>query len=162
MATTFLIACTVLFIFIGNHAEFARAKNFKIVCYFTSWSNYRSGNGKFSPQDIDGKLCTHIVYSFATLDENSLTIKMGDSRVDPNLYQQITSFRQKGVKVSIAIGGGKDSQGAKYGRLLTDANARKKFIANAVDFLKIHNFNGLDLDLEVSLFYFNIRIFKNN
>lgn len=48
--------------------------NKKVVCYFASWSWYRYGDGKFAPEYIDRNLCTHIVYAFASLDPNDLTI----------------------------------------------------------------------------------------
>lgn len=149
-----LVAFAICVVFATNQAQ---AKRFKIVCYFTNWSSDRSGNGKFTPGNIDAKLCTHIVYGFAILDPNSLTMTMADPRLDNNLYKQITDFRQKGVKVSVAIGGGRDSEGSKYGRLLTDANARRKFVTTSIDFIKKYNFQGLDLDLEVSFFF---HIFK--
>ena len=46
----------------------------KVVCYYTNWSTYRQGSGKFEPADIDPELCTHIIYSFTKL--NSLTLEM--------------------------------------------------------------------------------------
>lgn len=44
----------------------------RIVCYYTNWSQYRPGKGKFVPQDIDAHLCTHIVIAFAKLNGNRL------------------------------------------------------------------------------------------
>lgn len=58
------------------------------------------------------------------------------------------SLKAKGVKVSIAIGGWNDSQGDKYSRLVNNADARRRFITNAVEFLKKYQFDGLDLDWE--------------
>lgn len=96
------------------------------------------------------------------LDANSLTIKVYDPWVDTdnpqNFYKKVTDFRQKGVKVSVAIGGWNDSQGSKYGRILTDATARKKFINSVVDFIKKYNFQGLDLDLEVSFVCLSVKL----
>jgi len=35
-----------------------------INCYWGTWANYRSGDGKFTPSNIDPFLCTHISYTF--------------------------------------------------------------------------------------------------
>lgn len=43
---------------------------------------FRQGDGKYTPDDIDPTLCTHINYGFAVLDANSLTIKPHDSWAD--------------------------------------------------------------------------------
>ena len=40
------------------------------------------GLGKFSVDDIDPTLCTHIVYSFADLDPNDHVIKAHDTWLD--------------------------------------------------------------------------------
>lgn len=147
----FVAISAVLIVSISDQAQ---AANYKVVCYFTNWSWYRKDAGKFTPENIDPKLCTHIVYAFTTLDANTLTMKVFDSwaDIDNKLYQKITDFRNKGVKVTVALGGWNDSIGSKYGRLLTDPGLRKKFISAAVNFIKKYNFQGLDLDLEVNFF----------
>lgn len=157
LSVIFLIVSAILVVLVCDQAQ---ANKYKVVCYFTNWSYYRKNNGKFTPKDINTKLCTHIVYGFAILDPNSLTIKIHDSSIDNNLYKQITAFRKKGVKVTVAIGGWKDSIGSKYGRLLTNAGARNNFVKNAIGFIKKHNFQGLDLDLEVSLFGILCKLLK--
>ena len=40
----------------------------KLVCYFTNWSQYRPDIGKFTPNDIDLSLCTHVFYAFAKIE----------------------------------------------------------------------------------------------
>ena len=45
--------------------------NSKVVCYWGTWSNYRPNAGKFTPENINPKLCTHIIYSFAGLEGES-------------------------------------------------------------------------------------------
>lgn len=127
--------------------------NLKIVCYFTNWSFYRRHSAKYTQENIDEKLCTHIVYAFAVLDPSTLTIQINDPFTDirNKLYEKVTGLKRKGVKVLIAFGGGRDSKDVnKYQRLLSDRSARQNFIISVKEFIERHNFDGLDLDLEVS------------
>lgn len=55
---------------------------YKVVCYFTNWAWYRPGIGKYTPDEIDPGLCTHIVYGFAVLDPNSMTMRPHDAWAD--------------------------------------------------------------------------------
>ncbi|KAK7070519.1 Cht3p [Halocaridina rubra] len=124
--------------------------DYKIVCYFTNWAWYRQGEGKYTPDDIDASLCTHIVYGFAVLNGNNLLIKPHDTWADfdNNFYETVTSYKSNGVKVLIAIGGWNDSAGNKYSRLVATADSRRRFIEHVITFILKHNFDGLDLDWE--------------
>ena len=55
---------------------------YKMVCYFTNWAMYRPGIGKYTPEDIDPSLCTHIVYGFATLDSSTHKMRIFDRWAD--------------------------------------------------------------------------------
>ena len=92
-------------------------------------TRYRPGAGKFVPEDIDPTLCTHVVYGFATLDQSQLVIKPFDQWVDIDngFYKKVTDLRRHGVKVSIAIGGWKDSKGDKYSRLVNKYGHKRHF-----------------------------------
>lgn len=63
--------------------------------------------------------------------------------------RRIAENRAHGIKVLVAIGGFEDSFSEKYGRLLSNANARRQFTESVVEFIKRYNFDGLELDLEV-------------
>jgi len=39
------------------------------VCYVTNWSRYRIGDAKFEIEFIDPFMCSHIIYAYATVDE---------------------------------------------------------------------------------------------
>lgn len=58
--------------------ELKANKDYKVLCHMTNWAFYREGQGKFAPENLDSSLCTHILYSFATLDPQSLTMKEFD------------------------------------------------------------------------------------
>ena len=126
------------------------SEEYKVVCYFTNWAWYRQGNGKYLPEDIDPDLCTHIVYGFAVLDREGLTIKPHDSwaDIDNRFYERVVELKKKGKKVTVAIGGWNDSAGDKYSRLVRSAQARKRFIDNVMQFIEKYGFDGLDLDWE--------------
>jgi chitinase len=53
---------------------------YKKVCYFTNWSQYRTGPANFQPEHIDPFLCTHIVYAFAYINNKTLSI----TEIEPN------------------------------------------------------------------------------
>ncbi|EFA10488.1 chitinase 10 isoform X1 [Tribolium castaneum] len=124
--------------------------DYKVVCYFTNWAWYRQGDGKYLPSDIDPSLCTHINYGFAVLDSSSMTLKPHDSwaDIDNEFYKKVVSYKSRGVKVLIALGGWNDSAGNKYSRLVNDPQARAAFIAHVLAFIEEWNFDGLDLDWE--------------
>lgn len=129
----------------------------KIVCYYTNWATYRRGDAKYDPKDIDPALCTHLIYSFAVLDANTLLMKPHDPQLDlednggRGFYKQVVGMksRNQNLKVLIAIGGWTDSkEGDKYSRMVADKSRRSAFIREAVNYLKRHSFDGLDLDWE--------------
>lgn len=124
--------------------------DFKVVCYFTNWAWYRPGLGRYTPDNIDPELCTHIVYGFATLDYSTLTMSVYDSwaDLDNKFYEKVVAYKKKGIKVTIAIGGWNDSAGDKYSRMVRDSAARKRFVDAAVQFVDKYGFDGLDLDWE--------------
>jgi chitinase len=51
------------------------------VCYYSSWTHYREGDGNFEVENIDTSLCSHIVYTFLKLDEHEVV--HSDNWLDP-------------------------------------------------------------------------------
>ena len=45
---------------------------FRRVCYYTNWAQYRPTPAKYFPENIPLHLCTHLIYAFATMDGNKL------------------------------------------------------------------------------------------
>ena len=48
------------------------AKNKVVFCYYQNWSQYRP-NRTFFPEQISVDYCTHLIFSFAKLDQNRMT-----------------------------------------------------------------------------------------
>lgn len=74
---------------VGNLKQ--RSGDLKVICHMTNWAFYRKDDAQFVPEQIDSKLCTHIVYSFATLDPASLIMKEFDSWADID-NRQLSSY----------------------------------------------------------------------
>jgi chitinase len=118
----------------------------KIICYFTTWSSKRSGKGKFLPADIDTSLCTHVVIAFATVKDGKLA---APNEIDQSLYDSVIDLKKKklSLKVLLAVGGW--NFGSKPFRDLTGSSFKRNiFVYDAVDYLRKHSFDGLDVDWE--------------
>lgn len=79
-----------------------------VVCYLGSWSVYRPSLAKFTPENINPYLCTHIIYAFAGLSSR-YELKPFDSYNDITQggYRKFTSLKEynKQLKTLIAVGG---------------------------------------------------------
>jgi GH18 family chitinase len=60
--------CLFVFVILDTNDE--ENSNMLRVCYITNWSRYRSGEAKFEMEFIDPFMCSHIIYAYATVDEN--------------------------------------------------------------------------------------------
>ena len=72
-----------------------------INCYYTNWSQYRNGVGKFVPEDIDPLLCTHVTFAFAKVVpvDNEWTLQSFewndlDTEWSEGLYTRINNLKK--------------------------------------------------------------------
>ena len=125
---------------------------YKVVCYYTNWSQYRPKIGKFQPEDINPKLCTHVIFAFGWIKKGKLSsFEAGDISADgkSGLYQRVVGLKAKNpdLKVLLAIGGWSFGT-AKFRKMAETRFSRQTFIFSAIPFLRKHNFDGLDMDWE--------------
>ena len=135
-----------------------------VVCYVASWAAYRpgklycfpcsvyfiffnilsiSGNGAFTWENIDPTLCTHIIYSFAGLDNETYEMKSLDPFLDlekdggKGQYSKIINLKAKqpDLKVTVAIGGWNEGS-EKYSAMAMTPQSRRKFIDSALNFTR--------------------------
>lgn len=83
----------------------------KIVCYYTNWAQYRPKPGSFFPEDIDPRLCTHIIFAFGKINDQSEleAFEWNDESTEwaPGMYKRTIDLKKKNkdLKILIAVGG---------------------------------------------------------
>ena len=74
----------------------------KVVCYFSNWSGLRAGDGQYLPEHLQPSLCSHVVYAFATLDEETLTPRPSAPKADiESGYYRCRAIEIKHVVISL-------------------------------------------------------------
>ncbi|KAH8257943.1 hypothetical protein KR038_003363 [Drosophila bunnanda] len=123
-----------------------------INCYWGTWANYRPGDGKFVPSDIDPSLCTHISYTFFGISDAG-EFKSLDTWLDMDdglgFISQTIALKQRNPNLKIlAVVGGWNEGSAKYSAMAADPAKRATFVSTTLAFIQQHGFDGLDLDWE--------------
>ncbi|KAK7111270.1 chitinase-3-like protein 1 isoform X2 [Littorina saxatilis] len=126
------------------------AQNKLVMCYYTNWSQYRSGR-KFFPEQIDPTHCTHLVYSFAKLVGNRLTTYEWNEILDytDGLYKRFNALKSQkpGLKTLLAVGGF-SARSEGFSAMSSTASNRQEFVSTSITWLRDNDFDGLDIDWE--------------
>lgn len=127
-------------------------QKYKIVCYYTNWSQYRPKTGKYTPENIDPHLCTHIIFAFGWLKKGRLSsFESNDETIGENigLFEKITSLKAQNPELQVLLAIGGWSFGTKKFKDMSKTRyTRQTFIYSAIPFLRDRNFDGLDIDWE--------------
>lgn len=150
MASTFATVFGVLLLcFLGLHLTNGE---YKKVCYYTNWSQYRQIPAKFVPENISVSLCTHIIYTFATLQNNHLKPFEWNDDSTPwmvGMYARVMKLKKKDPNLQVLLGVGGWNMGSYlFSKMVANIQNRKMFYTNATGFLRKRNFDGLDIDWE--------------
>ncbi|CAF1041436.1 unnamed protein product [Adineta steineri] len=121
---------------------------YKKICYFTNWSQYRLGPAKFEPEHIDPFLCTHIIYAFAYINNRTLSINKVEEN-DEDLYRRVNALKVRNSKLKTLLAvGGWNMKSYAFSTMVHNNEKRRNFIFETINFLRKHNFDGLEIDWE--------------
>ncbi|XP_064598526.1 chitotriosidase-1-like [Liolophura sinensis] len=133
----------------------AQGENYLAVCYFTNWAPMKlSPEARLPIQDINPHLCTHLIFAFAKVDPENLTLAATDpydetkNGVKGN-YAHFTDLKRRNPKLKtvLSIGGAKYS-GEGFHTVIENRDSRVTFARNCITYIRDREFDGLDVDWE--------------
>ncbi|RZC36321.1 Glyco hydro 18 domain containing protein, partial [Asbolus verrucosus] len=112
----------------------------KVICYYQSWAS-----SSFAPSDIDVNVCTHVNYAFLGIkSDGSLRLDGGDSNI-----KKLSALKKKNPKLKLLFSVGGWSEGSKtFSAVASSGTKKAKMASSALQFLKTHKFDGIDVDWE--------------
>uniref|UniRef100_A0A8C6D5T6 Oviduct-specific glycoprotein n=1 Tax=Moschus moschiferus TaxID=68415 RepID=A0A8C6D5T6_MOSMO len=116
----------------------------KLVCYFTNWAFSRPGPASILPWDLDPFLCTHLVFAFASMNNNQIVPK--DPQNEKILYPEFNKLkeRKRGLKTLLSIEGWNFGT-SRFTTMLSTFSNRERFVNSVITLLRTYGFDGLDL-----------------
>uniref|UniRef100_A0A9L0RUY9 Chitinase 3 like 2 n=1 Tax=Equus caballus TaxID=9796 RepID=A0A9L0RUY9_HORSE len=107
----------------------------KLVCYFTNWSQDWQEPGKFTPENIDPFLCSHLIYAFASISKNKTINSLKTKISVKNMcYGHCFFFPKTPVLLP-----------PRFHAMVDSSTSHLGFIKSVILFLRNRNFDGLDI-----------------
>ncbi|KAH6942868.1 hypothetical protein HPB50_011380 [Hyalomma asiaticum] len=124
----------------------------KVVCHFSASSFFRQGRGRYTPEKIDPQLCTHVIYGFTSLDNDSLHVGSAGyvANIKYDLYNRTLALKAVNLRLKVLLSlGDWDhilAHEDKCTSFASNASARHSFAQHAATFAAAHRFDGLSVD----------------
>lgn len=146
----------------GPHADAppTRRPIQRVVGYFPDWTYARDAKCRFTVEDVDPTLFTHLNFAFARVDggdRNAPSFKLAPfDKTDlgpTGQYARFTALKKKNpnLKTLLSVGGWTHSDPPNdwiFSTMAETAATRKQFVDSAIKYLRDNGFDGLDLDWE--------------
>ncbi|KAM6947511.1 acidic mammalian chitinase-like [Lycodopsis pacificus] len=123
------------------------ASSNRLVCHMTNWAQYRPSSAKFTADNIDPFLCTHVIYALSTINSFNQIIPIEWN--DEEQYSRLNNFKNvnPALKTLLSVGGTVNGLSPFIG-VVGRPEGRAAFIRSAISYLRTHNFDGLNLAWE--------------
>ncbi|XP_028613248.1 acidic mammalian chitinase-like isoform X2 [Grammomys surdaster] len=116
---------------------------YQLMCYFNNWPKYQPDVGSMKLDDIDPCLCTHLMYSFAGIWENDITMT---KRKDLEDYKDFNALKKRNSKLKTLLSIGCWNFGpGSFITMVSTPESRHSFITSVIKFLRKYEFDGLNL-----------------
>ncbi|XP_052890684.1 endochitinase-like, partial [Anopheles moucheti] len=120
----------------------------RLICYFTNWSHARPNEYSYQIEDIPGKLCTHVAYTFVGLDEPTSAVVSLKPDYDEaqNGFERFRDLKTHfpHLKLIVSVGGWTHG-GASFSKMSAARQSRLRFVASAVAFMERHELDGFEI-----------------
>jgi chitinase len=116
---------------------------YKVVAY------YLPSQRQYSAADIDPAKITHLNYAFAVIKDGEVAADQAISAEQgPRDFVVLRALKQRNpaLKTLISVGGWAGSK--DFSNVALTPQARRKFAASALDFIRKNGFDGVDIDWE--------------
>lgn len=113
-------------------------REYKIIAYLADW-------GHWEVSEIRGEMLTHLNYAFATIEDGKVVARVVGQELKNIHKLRELKAKYPHLKTLISIGGW-GADGFSDAALTHDS--RKLFSETAIDFMKRHDFDGIDVDWE--------------
>ncbi|XP_061629366.1 acidic mammalian chitinase-like [Phyllopteryx taeniolatus] len=112
----------------------------RLVCQYASHSDLRDGTSQFHIADIDGDLCTHLIYSSVCIDSLFNISATATQLQNFGAFTALSGPKLKKIlDVNLMV-----EKAIVQNMMATSAN-RDAFIMSAVSFLRTHQFDGINI-----------------
>lgn len=111
-----------------------------VIGYVTGYS------GLIDPEAIDAKQLTHINYAFINVKNNRAYLD--NEKRDAENFKRLNSLKHKNPKLQLLISIGGWSWSENFSNAVLTDSLRKNFAKSAVDIIRQHQLDGVDIDWE--------------
>uniref|UniRef100_A0A182PCY5 GH18 domain-containing protein n=1 Tax=Anopheles epiroticus TaxID=199890 RepID=A0A182PCY5_9DIPT len=115
--------------------------------FYGGWATYRNGRGRCTVDDINPRLCTHLLYAFVALDHSGSIVQKDYTAQSAMRRFNNLRDQNRSLKTLVSIGGAVGC-GSAFSTIAASSNLRASFARNARSFCESYGFNGVDIDWE--------------